>query len=77
MVSPPGGVAGVVEGGIYSVVYFARPNDEVVLKGLEGSSEGFIPEVMGQGADGEENVTSKEWILRMGLERKGWEGRWE
>ena len=51
----------------YSLVYFCRPGDEVVLKScVEG----------GQEAEEEEGVTAKEWILRRALGRRkvgGWE----
>jgi isopenicillin N synthase-like dioxygenase len=44
----------------YSVVYFSRPEDEVVLKRLEG---GIIP----KGEDDEEAMNSKEWIKLQAL----------
>lgn len=55
VVSPPGEQAKETR---YSVVYFARPEDEVVLKRLEGSD--VIPELK----EGEQNeeMNSKEWI---------------
>jgi len=43
----------------YSVVYFARPGDEVVLKRLEGSD--VIPELRER--EKEEEMSSKDWIL--------------
>jgi isopenicillin N synthase-like dioxygenase len=50
----------------YSVVYFARPGDEVVLKRLEGSD--VIPELK----EGEmEEMSSKEWILLQALRLRG------
>ena len=48
-----------------SLVYFARPEDEVLLKALVGDGEG-----------GEDGVTAREWILRRALGRRevgGWE----
>ena len=64
VVAPPGAQGSVTR---YSLVYFCRPEDDVVLKGLvEG----------GQEEEGEEDVTAKEWILRRALERRkpdGWE----
>lgn len=62
VVAPPGR-QGEVER--YSLVYFCRPEDNVVLKTLvEG------------GQESEEEVTAKEWILRRALGRReagGWE----
>lgn len=62
VVAPPGR-QGEVER--YSLVYFCRPEDDVVLKTLvEG------------GEETEEGVTAKEWILRRALGRReagGWE----
>ena len=50
----------------YSLVYFCRPEDDVLLKSLiEGGSK-----------DAEEQVTAKDWILRRALGRRkadGWE----
>lgn len=69
VVAPPG-EQGVVTR--YSLVYFCRPGDEVVLKSLvEGG------QVDGKGGEEEEEeVTAKEWILRRALGRRkvdGWE----
>lgn len=60
VISPPGLQADSTR---YSLVYFARPEDSVVLKRLEGSD--VIPEL----AEGtkEEEINSKEWILRRAL----------
>lgn len=55
VVSPPGEQARATR---YSLVYFSRPEDEVVLRRLDGSD--VIPE-LGKGVE-EEVVTSKEWI---------------
>jgi isopenicillin N synthase-like dioxygenase len=54
VVSPPGEQARETR---YSLVYFSRPEDDIVLKRLEGSD--VIPELK----DGEEvSMISKEWI---------------
>ena len=62
VVAPPGRQGDVTR---YSLVYFCRPEDDVVLKSLvEGGEEGG------------EQVTAKEWILRRALGRRekgGWE----
>jgi len=55
VVSPPGEQASETR---YSLVYFARPEDEVVLKRLEGSD--VIPPL--QEGQEEEGMNSKEWI---------------
>lgn len=49
----------------YSLVYFARPEDSVVLRRLEGVN---IP-ALGPGQV-EEEVSSKEWIIRRALGRR-------
>ncbi|RAR10740.1 Clavaminate synthase-like protein [Stemphylium lycopersici] len=63
VVAPPGDQAAVDR---YSLVYFCRPEDEVVLGSLiEGGQD-----------KGEEQITAKDWILRRALgrrERDGWE----
>ena len=62
VVAPPGRQGEVMR---YSLVYFCRPEDDVVLRSLvEG------------GEQEEEGVTAKEWILRRALGRResgGWE----
>jgi isopenicillin N synthase-like dioxygenase len=55
VVSPPGEQAKETR---YSLVYFARPEDEVVLKRLEGSD--IIPELKDGGQH--DQMSSKEWI---------------
>jgi len=60
VVAPPGIQGQEIR---YSVVYFARPGDEVVLKRLEGSD--VIPELK-EGEKEEEN-NSKDWILLQAL----------
>jgi isopenicillin N synthase-like dioxygenase len=57
VVSPPGEQAKETR---YSVVYFSRPGDEVLLKRLEG---GIIP----KGENAEEAMNSKEWIKLQAL----------
>jgi isopenicillin N synthase-like dioxygenase len=63
VVAPPGEQGSVTR---YSLVYFCRPEDDVLLKSLiEGGSK-----------DAEEQVTAKDWILRRALGRRkadGWE----
>jgi len=68
VVSPPGLQAGCTR---YSLVYFCRPADEVLLKRLEGSD--VIPE-LGEGVV-EEEVDSRTWIKRKALGRR--EGIWK
>lgn len=60
VVSPPGAQAELTR---YSLVYFSRPEDDVLLRRLEGSS--VIPVL----ADGEveEVITANDWINRRGL----------
>ncbi|KAF2114107.1 putative oxidoreductase [Lophiotrema nucula] len=62
VVAPPGEQAKLTR---YSLVYFCRPEDDVVLQSMvEG------------GQEDEEKVTAKEWILRRALGRRkadGWE----
>ncbi|KAJ4290509.1 hypothetical protein N0V90_010726 [Kalmusia sp. IMI 367209] len=63
-VVPPPGEQGRVDR--YSLVYFCRPGDDVVLRGL----------VEGGGEEEGEGVSAKEWILRRALGRRkadGWE----
>lgn len=56
VVSPPGEQAKETR---YSLVYFSRPEDEVILKKLEGSD--VIPEL--KEGEQEEEMNSKDWIL--------------
>ncbi|KIW00534.1 uncharacterized protein PV09_07891 [Verruconis gallopava] len=66
VVAPPGAQGDVTR---YSLVYFSRPEDEVVLKALKDSP--LIAERVGRGwEEQEEAVTSKEWILRRALGRR-------
>jgi len=48
----------------YSVVYFARPGDQVVLRRLKG---GVIPELREGEQEKEEGMSSKEWIKLQAL----------
>lgn len=63
VVAPPG-EQGVVTR--YSLVYFCRPEDQVVLKSL-------VEDDGGEGEE-EEEVTAKEWILRRALGRRKTDG---
>ncbi|KAL4931615.1 putative oxidoreductase, 2OG-Fe(II) oxygenase family [Aspergillus undulatus] len=63
VVSPPGEQANSTR---YSLVYFARPEDDVVLRRLEGPSR--IPELLDEVE--EEVINSKDWIIRRALGRR-------
>ncbi|KAK6428642.1 hypothetical protein LTR95_015212 [Oleoguttula sp. CCFEE 5521] len=66
VVSPPGEQGKETR---MSLVYFARPEDEVVLKRLEGS--GVIDDKAKEAGEEEgEEITAKEWILRRALGRR-------
>ena len=74
VVAPPGEQANSTR---YSLVYFSRPENDVLLKRLEGSD--LVPE-LGEG-DVEEDICAREWITRKamstrpgGYDRKQWEG---
>ena len=61
----------------YSVVYFLRPEDEVLLRRLGG---GDVIPAAGEG-EVEEAVPSREWVLRRAMGRRvggnveeGWTG---
>jgi len=58
VVAPPGEQGSATR---YSLVYFCRPGDDVILKSM----------VEGGDVEGEEEVTAKEWILRRALGRRG------
>lgn len=60
VVAPPGEQAAHTR---YSLVYFSRPEDDVLLKRLEGSDA--IPP-LGEGQV-EEEINSKEWVIRRAL----------
>ncbi|KAL4872588.1 hypothetical protein BDV12DRAFT_182930 [Aspergillus spectabilis] len=63
VVSPPGAQA---ESTRYSLVYFSRPEDDVPLRRLGGSSR--IPEL--EEGVVEEAINSKDWIIRRALGRR-------
>ncbi|KAL2862348.1 putative oxidoreductase, 2OG-Fe(II) oxygenase family [Aspergillus lucknowensis] len=63
VVSPPGEQADSTR---YSLVYFSRPEDDVPLRRLEGSSR--IP-ALKEGVQ-EEDIKSKDWIIRRALGRR-------
>jgi isopenicillin N synthase-like dioxygenase len=67
VVNPPGQQADHTR---MSLVYFARPADDVILKALNGST--LIDEERRQNPEklDEEEITSKEWILRRALGRR-------
>jgi len=65
VVAPPGEQGDVTR---YSLVYFARPEDDVVLKALTESE--IIKARVGDGENGEKALTSKEWILKRALGRR-------
>ncbi|KAK0787567.1 hypothetical protein LTR02_007688 [Friedmanniomyces endolithicus] len=70
VVNPPGQQASHTR---MSLVYFARPEDEVKLKVLEGSQaiEAKRKELKDSGGlQEEEDVTAKEWILRRAMGRR-------
>jgi isopenicillin N synthase-like dioxygenase len=60
VVSPPGLQADIPR---YSLVYFARPEDDVTLKRLTGSSR--VPPFPSGAV--EEEIKSKDWIIRRAL----------
>jgi isopenicillin N synthase-like dioxygenase len=61
IVSPPGEQANFTR---YSLLYFCRPDDDVVLRRLEGSSR--IPDLK-KGEVEESEATAKDWILLRGM----------
>lgn len=58
----------------YSVVHFARPEDEVILKPLEGSA--IIDARKADVPDEQEVINSKDWVLRRAFGRRG-VGDWD
>lgn len=62
VISPPGEQAASTR---MSLVYFSRPEDDVMLKALPGSL--MIDEAKERRGGEEEPVSSKEWVLRRGL----------
>ena len=75
VVDPPGEQRGRTR---MSLVYFARPEDEVVLKKLDVGVSRVVDEKWERDGGGqEEEVTAKEWILRRAMGRRAggdWEG---
>lgn len=67
VVNPPGQQGNETR---YSLVYFNRPEDEVILKVLDGSD--VIDERVRENPSlrEEEQVTAKEWILRRAMGRR-------
>ncbi|CAI7634726.1 unnamed protein product [Penicillium discolor] len=63
VVAPPGLQA---ESTRYSLVYFARPEDSVMLRRLEESD--MIPAI--EDGQTEEEINSKDWIIRRALGRR-------
>ncbi|KAL4821390.1 hypothetical protein BDW67DRAFT_172191 [Aspergillus spinulosporus] len=63
VVSPPGEQADTTR---FSLVYFSRPEDDVPLRRLEGSSR--IPKL--EEGVVEETINSKDWIIRRALGRR-------
>ena len=73
VVSPPGAQADCTR---YSLVYFSRPEDDVILKRLDGSD--VIPG-LGEG-EVDEEVSSKDWIIRRAMTKRTMvykQGDWE
>lgn len=60
VVAPPGEQAETTR---FSLVYFARPEDDVLLRRLDGTDR--IP-ALGEGVE-EEVINSKDWIIRRAL----------
>ena len=72
VMAPPGKDAGQHR---YSLVYFQRPEDRVLLERLDGSG-GVIPEL--KDGEVEEEISAREWTLRRALRIRGVEGKdWE
>ncbi|TKA25324.1 hypothetical protein B0A50_06228 [Salinomyces thailandicus] len=69
VVSPPRGQDELTR---MSLVYFARPEDEVILKALEESSQvrEKRSQQRSQGQQDEEVISAKDWILRRALGRR-------
>ncbi|KAJ5619987.1 hypothetical protein N7510_003971 [Penicillium lagena] len=63
VVSPPGAQGDTTR---YSLVYFSRPEDSVMLRRLEGSD--LIPRI--EDGQVEEEINSKDWIIRRALGRR-------
>lgn len=64
VVTPPGAQSEEVR---YSLVYFSRPEHDVLLRRLKG---GILDEEGVGGEDEGEGVTSKDWLARRHLSKK-------
>lgn len=73
VVNPPGEQAETTR---MSLVYFARPEDDVFLKVLDGSEIVDAYRDANKEYHHEEEITSKEWILRRALGRRR-DGDWQ
>lgn len=75
VVSPPGAQAALTR---YSLVYFSRPEDEVLLGPLVESEivRMRVEEERARGGKEEDILSSKEWVLKRALGRRG-VGRFE
>ncbi|WPH05103.1 Hypothetical protein R9X50_00800400 [Acrodontium crateriforme] len=71
VVAPPGEQEQLTR---MSLVYFARPEDKILLKALEGSK--IIDQAKTTSGEDEEDISAKEWILRRALGRRTG-GDWE
>ena len=71
VVNPPGEEQGRLTR--TSLVYFARPEDEIILKPLRGRGSKMIDDAAAKReADGEidEEITARDWIIRRALGRR-------
>jgi isopenicillin N synthase-like dioxygenase len=70
VVSPPGKQANTTR---YSLVYFSRPEDEVLLRPLAESEivRERVEEERRMGIKEEKVMNSKEWVLKRALGRRG------
>jgi len=59
----------------YSLVYFSRPEDDVLLTPLRNESDQIEEAARRLGLKDDEVLTSKEWVHRMALGRRG-VGKW-
>lgn len=64
IVAPPGEQGNYTR---YSLLYFSRPDDDVVLKPLGGSVRIPVSIPVSAEKGGEVLVTAKEWVLRRGM----------
>ena len=77
VVSPPGEQGRHVR---HSLVYFARPEDTVILKALRGHGSEVVDEAaraMESRGEEEEGISAKDWTLGRALRRRGvgdWKG---